>query len=117
MTSLNDVILHPAYVKHVLNKDIERMRVIVSIHDRWQQVTNRVRREKLTVRIPASGFQHYKECVWADPDCKTGPDTCVCSYVAGTCFDIIQLLNSLQNENKTATANSENKKYGFYGQE
>lgn len=113
MFSLNDVLLHPAYVKYVLNtseEDIKRMCAIVSVHNQLQQVTNLVIRAGLTVKIPSIDG-HYKECIWSDPDCKSGPDTCVCSCVAGDCYDIIQLLNSLwkEDENKTTITNTENK--------
>lgn len=119
MLSTKDVKLHPAYAKYVLNttdEDIECMRAVVSVHDQWQQVNNLVRREGLTVRIP-SIYNHYKECIWSDPGCKSGPDTCMCSCVSGSCYNIIQLLNRLwkEDENKTTTTNVEDKKYGFYG--
>lgn len=119
MFSLNDVLLHPAYVKYVLNtpeEDIKRMRAIVSVHNQLQRVTNLVIRVGLTVKIPSIDG-HYKECVWSDTDCKSGPDRCVCSCVSGDCYDILQLLDRLQkeDENKTTTTNVENKKYGFYG--
>ena len=50
----------------------------------------------------------YKECVWSDPNCETGPDTCVCSYISTDCSDIVRLFNRLcierQHENIATSA-------------
>lgn len=86
------VVSHPAY-KRYDKSEIERMRIIVDVYDSFQRVNERVSKFGLSER--ANGFDHYKECVWADPLCKSGPDTCVCSLVSGECYTIVQSLNKL----------------------
>ena len=105
--SVKDIVSHPGYDEYIVNmtaNDVERMRRILTVYDYWQRVTNRVTRFRLDEIVPTgTGFDHYKECVWSDPNCETGPDTCVCSYISTDCYDIVRLLNRLcverQHEN------------------
>lgn len=115
--TLKDVVLHPAFEHYILNtsaEEVDRMRYIVSVHDNWRRVTDYVTRQRLTVKVRGSdGFEHYKECVWSDPNCKSGPDTCDCSYVSGECYDIVRLMNKLvENEDSASEAKTENKGRG-----
>ena len=126
--TVQDIALHPAYEKYILNttkEDAERMRKIVSLHEYWRRITKLVTGSELSVRVPSStigGFDHYKECEWSDPDCRAGPDTCVCSAVSSECYDIIRLLNRLRLEDEgenegsnTTGTKTENKKYELFG--
>lgn len=46
---------------------------------------------KLTEFNPV--MKHYKECVWSDPLCLEGPDTCVCSLFDLTLDQAMTKLN------------------------
>ena len=121
MYSVKDVVSHPGYDVYVVNtseNEIERMRRILTVHEYWQRVTNRVTRFRLSEIVPSgTGFDHYKECVWSDPNCETGPDTCVCSYISVDCTNIVRLLNRLwteQNENIATSAQTKSKGRGLF---
>lgn len=102
MSTLKDVISHPLYKQYALTPtvDVDRMRNVVTLHDHNQRLTDLVKRYKLT-EIVRGG--HYKECVWSNPDCKCGPDTCICSHVSFECYHIIRILDILKNEGGTTT--------------
>lgn len=113
--TVKDVVLHPSYKKYFLDittEEIERMRNIVEVYDNWQRLTECITRHGLTQRLCIN--DHYKECIWSDPNCKSGPDTCVCDYLSGVCYDIIRLLNKLKDEDCATTAEIDNKRRGLF---
>lgn len=102
--TLTDVVSHPAYERYMVNvsaKVIDRMRKILQIHDEYEKIKDRVIRYGLTVRTPSTETNrgnHFKECVWSNPTTEEGPDTCVCFSISHSCYNIIQLLNALLEE-------------------
>ena len=113
-----DVVSHPAYKRYIQDTsiaEIERMRHIVFAYDAFRRVNERVTKFRLSERVPADGFDHYRECVWSDPLCTAGPDTCVCSLLSGECYTIIRVLDTLlerTDEDCTATTNTTDKSHG-----
>ena len=100
----------------------DHLRNIICVYDKWQRVRNYMTRFKLTTRVPTADdcFAHYKECVWLDPNCKAGPDTCVCSYISGECYNLIQLLDRVlkeeeaEYESRITEGSIENKQHELY---
>lgn len=119
--TLSDVVSHPAYKLYIQDTsitEIERMRHIVFAYDAFSRINERVKKFRLSERVPAvavDGFDHYKECVWSDPLCTSGPDTCVCSLLSGECYTVIRMLDTLlerTDEDCTATTNASDKSHG-----
>lgn len=113
--TLKEIVSHPAYEQYIVNVDVERIRLIVTLHDLMQSVTDKVTRFGLSKRVPADGgFEHYKECIWSNVHCQSGPDTCICCYVSVECDNILQLLDKLYNEDCRSSGKDKCKQCGFY---
>lgn len=39
------------------------------------QIETDIENDKKLLKMEKRGF-HYKDCIWFDPACKCGPDTC-----------------------------------------
>lgn len=102
--TLEYVLSHPAYKRYVLpltKAEIRRMQAIVNLVELCDRVKYLYKRYNLTVQVPADDnpkVKHYKECVWAKPDCKEGPDTCVCTSISFSCYQIMDGLKLLSVE-------------------
>lgn len=74
------------------------MREVVSVYDLWRRVTDHLTIFELSERVPGDGFDHCKEYIWSEASIKSRPDICMCSRLSVECYDIVQYLDRLKNE-------------------
>lgn len=86
---LRNVLDHPALdIKH-WNAEIKS--IFIKIITVIFGMSKMIETHRLTTRVKGKYGNHYKECVWSNPNVEYGPDTCVCCCV-GVAKHTIQLL-------------------------
>lgn len=93
---INRVLTHPALGLQHWN--IETSSRFVKIIKLIFNIQRKIVHHRLTTRIKGEHGDHYKECLWSNPDVRCGPDTCVCSYINMDRHRITLLLDEIASQ-------------------